>query len=136
MAKTEKVKRIIVDTNGLMAISDMGLDIFSAIDEACDFKYEIFVLEGTVKELEKIVKEQRGRYKRGAKLALTLLEKKKENGEVKIMPDPEPSKYVDDNLVDLSKEGCFVLTQDQILKRKLTKPYLTIRQKKKVMVVR
>lgn len=118
-----------------MAISEMGLDIFSAINEACNFKYKLFVLQGTVKELEMIVQEQRGRFKQGAKLALTLLKKKLENCELEIMNNPIPEKYVDDNLVILSKEGYLVLTQDVVLKRKLTKPYLTIRQKKKVMVV-
>ncbi|MBU1111405.1 MAG: hypothetical protein ABIG93_04890 [archaeon] len=129
------MKKIILDTNAFMAISEMGLDIFSAINEACNFKYKLFVLQGTVKELEMIVQEQRGRFKQGAKLALTLLKKKLENCELEIMNNPIPEKYVDDNLVILSKEGYLVLTQDVVLKRKLTKPYLTIRQKKKVMVV-
>lgn len=129
------MKKIIIDTNALMAISEMGLDLFTAIEEACDFKYKIFVLEGTVKELEKIVREQKGRFKQGAKLALTLIKKKRESGKLKVMKDPDDSKYVDDNLVVLSKDGYLVLTQDIVLKRKLTKPYLTIRQKKKVMVV-
>jgi len=129
------MKKVIIDTNALMAISEMGLDIFSAIDEACDFKYKLFILEGTVKELEKVVQEQRGRFKQAAKLALALLKKKQESNQVSIIKDPDPSKYVDDNLVALSKEGYLVLTQDVELKKKLIKPYLTIRQQKKVMVV-
>lgn len=117
------MKKVIVDTNALMAIGEFGVDIFSDLSE-----YKVFVLEGTVIELKKIIKEQRGKYKRAAKLALSLLKFKK----IKVL---KGDGYVDDLLIAYSKRGYLVLTQDLGVKRRLKKPYLTIRQKKRVVVI-
>ena len=121
-------KKIILDTNALMAISEFKMDIFSEL-EHLDYLCEVSVLSGTVDELKKIIIEQRGKYKRAASLGLALLEAKK----VKIL---KSSGDVDDALVKHSKKGSLVLTQDIGLKRRLRKPYLTIRQKRKVIVVK
>jgi len=121
-------KQIIIDTNALMAIAEFKLDLFAALQEACSFSYSIHVLEGTLKELEKIKIEQRGKFREAAALALQLVKAKK----VKILPD---TGNVDDVLVKYSQNGSLVLTQDVALKRRLQKPYLTIRQKKRIMMV-
>jgi len=121
--------KVILDTNALMAVSAFKVDVFSALERSCDFKYTLCVLSGTVKELEKVSKEQRMKYARAAKLALSLLKAKK----VTIV---KSSGYVDDVLVDYSHGGDLVLTQDVNLKKRLSKPYLTIRQKNRVVVVR
>ena len=123
------MKRVIIDTNALMAIADLKLNLFTEINATLDFPYQLFVLEGTIDELNKIIKEQRGKYKRAAKLILAIL-KAKNIGVIK------EKGYVDHILVEHSKLGDLILTQDIILKKKLTKPYLTIRQKKKVILVR
>ena len=117
--------KIFLDTNALMAITEFKLDIFS---ELSDFPYQLQVLSGTIDELEKIKKEQRGKYKRAAQLALSLVKAKK----IKIV---NSSGNVDHLLVKKSKHN-LVLTQDIALKRRLTKPYLTIRQKKKIILVK
>jgi len=122
------MKKIIIDTNALMAISELSLDIFTAINDFCDFTYSLHVLEGTIKELEKIKEEQRGKFKMAASLALQLLKAKN----VKVIPSMG---HVDDILVEYSQKGYLVLTQDVGLKKRLHKPYLTIRQKKKVVMV-
>jgi rRNA-processing protein FCF1 len=122
------MKQIIIDTNALMAIAEFKIDIFSELERVCDFNYDLFILEGIVKELNKIMEEQRGKYKRAAKLALSIIKAK---GIKKIAS----TGYVDDDLVILSQKGSLVLTQDFPLKKRLTKPYLTIRQKKKVILV-
>lgn len=122
------MKKIIIDTNALLAIAEFKLDIFSALQECCDFLYKTYVLSGTIKELEKIIEEQRGKYKWAAKLSLSLLKAKK----VGILKE---TGYVDDLLVEHSKKGDLVLTQDKELKRRLSKPYFTIRQKKKIIMV-
>ena len=122
------MKKIIVDTNALMAVSDLSIDIFSALEEACNFKFKIFVLQGTIDELHKIIAEQRGKFKRAAKLGLSLVEAKN-------LGIIESSGNVDDALVEYSKKGYLVLTQDVLLKKRLSKPYLTIRQKNKIILV-
>ncbi|PIZ50804.1 hypothetical protein COY27_05805 [Candidatus Woesearchaeota archaeon CG_4_10_14_0_2_um_filter_33_13] len=128
------IRRIILDTNVLMAIAEFKLDLISALEDTCDFHYELYVLQGTIDELNKIMDEQRLKYRQAAKLALAILKVKG----IKIIPSEKESKnqkYVDDQLVDLSKKGDLVLTQDVQLKKRLNKPYLTIRQKKSVMII-
>jgi len=111
-----------------MAIAEFKIDLFSELETVCDFSYDLFVLSGTIKELNKIMEEQRQKYKRAAKLALGMIKVK---GIKKIVS----SGYVDDLLVKHSQQGDLILTQDVELKKRLTKPYLTIRQKKKIIVV-
>ena len=123
------MKRIILDTNALMAIMEFKLKLFDQLETVCDFNYEVCVLEGTIKELKKIQEEQRMKYKRAAKLALGIIKVLK----LKRIPSEG---HVDYSLIEHSKNGDLVLTQDLGLKRRLTRPYMTIRQKKKVEVVK
>ena len=127
------LKKVFLDTNALMAISEFKLDIFTETMRVMDFKFQFYVLSGTIEELEKIVLEQRGRFKVAAKLALLLLKKRVTEGTIKVL---QSEGYVDDILIEKSRSGGLVLTQDMALKRKLQKPYLTIRQKKKVVLVK
>jgi len=122
------MKEIIVDTNAWMAITELKLDIFTALERDCDFLYRIVVLQGVIDELEKIISEQRGKFRQAALLALGIIKVKK----IKILPE---AGNVDDLLVQHSKEGDLVLTQDAALKKRLKKPYLTIRQKKRIILV-
>ena len=123
------MKKIIVDTNAWMAIAEWKINLLEEIHEIADFAYQVCVLSGTLIELKKIMEEQRGKFKRGAKLALSLI---KALGIKKI----NSTGYVDDVLVEYSAKGDLILTQDVALKKRLTKPYMTIRQKKRVILVR
>ena len=122
------MKKIILDTNAIMAISEFKLDLFTELDKVCDFPYQVFVVQGTLDELEKIQREQRAKFKQAARVGLLILRTKG----VQVIP---ASGDVDRLLVEHSKQGDLVLTQDMALKQRLQKPYLTIRQKKKVIVV-
>lgn len=123
------MKKILLDTNALMAIAELKIDIFQALASCCDFHFKVYVLDGTLEELEKIKLEQRGKYKQAAQLALSLIKAKN----IVIL---KKTGNVDDILAEESKNGSLILTQDIALKQRLTKPYLTIRQQKKIMVVR
>ncbi len=123
------MKRIILDTNALLAIAEWRIDIFTELQKSCDFNYSLVVLQGTIDELEKVKQEQRLRYKQAAKLALSLIEMKK----IAIISEEG---HVDDILVQHSFKGDYILTQDIALKKRLQKPYLTIRKEKKIIVVR
>ncbi|MAF99464.1 MAG: DNA-binding protein [Nanoarchaeota archaeon] len=120
--------KVILDTNTVMAIGQMKLDLFEEL-ERLPFEHNVFVLDKTIDELEKIKKKSKGKDSQAAKLALSILKAK---GIKKIKSSPG---YVDDLLVKLSKAGAIVVTQDKELKSRLTKPYLTIRQKKTVVKV-
>ena len=123
------MKKIIIDTNALMAIVEFKIDLFSELEKTCDFNYNLFILSGTIDELNKIMDEQRGKYKRAAQLALAILKTKK----VEVI---KSEGNVDDKLVECSKNSDIILTQDIALKKRLTKPYLTIRQKRKIILIR
>ncbi len=121
-------KQIILDTNALMAIAEFKIDLITELEKAYDFPYELCVLEGTIKELKKIQEEQREKFKRAARLALGIIKVK----DIKVLPSVG---YVDKELVKHSKRGDLVLTQDIELKKELSLPYLTIRQKKRVVLM-
>ena len=122
------MKTIILDTNALMAIAELNIDIFTEVERVCFFSYTFKVLSGTLEELQKIQQEQRGKFKAAAKLALSILQHKK----IAVLPSDG---NVDDVLISLSQQGNLILTQDRELKKKLTRPYLTIRQKKMIVLV-
>jgi len=121
--------QIFLDTNGLMAIGEFGIDVFDELEKLCDFKYEAIVLDKVIEELKKIGLEQRGKYKRASKLALGLIE-----GRTKIVKSKEG--YVDDLLVEVGKKGGIVLTQDKELKKRVKLvggKVIVIRQKKRLV---
>ncbi|MBI2146700.1 hypothetical protein HYU22_05145 [Candidatus Woesearchaeota archaeon] len=124
------MKKVIIDTNALMAMVEFKIDLFAEVEKACDFKYEIMVLEGTIKELQQIQAEQRSKFKRAATLMLAVLKAKKV-----LVITAAKNVVVDDELVQQSRQGALVLTQDRELKKRLSRPYLTIRQKRIVVLV-
>ncbi len=131
----EKVRKVVLDTNALLAIKQFNLDVLSAVDDACDFAYRLFVFEGTFDELDKIIDEQKGKDVVAAKLAKQIVMRKVNDGKIEIIDDFYPTHDVDYNLVHASRLGYLVLTQDRALKKRLEKPYLTIRQKMMVSMV-
>lgn len=122
------IKKIIIDTNAWMAVYEFNLDLLTALRESLDFSYKIYVLQATLDELKKIISEQRGRFKQAALLSLGLINDKK----IEVINELGNA---DDLLVAYSKQDYLILTQDVELKKRLKKPYLTIRQKKKIIVV-
>ena len=122
------MKRLIIDTNAWMAIAEFKLDIFAALERDLDFSYKIGVLQGTINELRQIASEQKGKYKQAALLTVGIIEAKR----VPVIPGLGE---VDKKLIECSRDGDLILTQDIALKKKLKKPYLTIRQKKRILMV-
>ena len=70
------MKTIIVDTNAWMSMIEFKMDLFTALDQICDFSYKVAVLEGTLQELKKIQENQKGKEKLTAKLVLDIIKKK------------------------------------------------------------
>ena len=110
---------------------ELKIDLFRELELCCDFRYQIVVPEEVVSELNKIQLEQRGKFKRAAKLVLDIIKAKK----LPLVKTEQKFLSVDDLLVDYSQHSSLVLTQDVILKKRLMKPYLTIRQKRRIMVI-
>lgn len=113
------MKKVIFDTNMLLAIHQYKIDIFSEVERIADFNYKLCILDKTVDELNKIIKEQKGKDKAAANLALRFLDR------FEIIKTKEGN--VDDILVSLSKENV-VATQDRELQKRLKSRYIVIKQ--------
>jgi len=124
------MEKIVIDTNFLMAISDLKIDVFEGIRNACNFKYQLYVLEGTLDELESFIKGSLLSKRQAASFAKKVLDTKA----VKVL------KIKSDKLVDnqlLALDGYIVATVDRSLRQGLKKKgvkVLTIRQKKHVVI--
>ncbi|MDP2906673.1 MAG: DNA-binding protein [Nanoarchaeota archaeon] len=116
------MKRVILDTNFLLAIGQFGIDVFSELERICDFPYKVFVLDKTIGELNKVLTTG-GKDKAAAKLALSLVKEK-----VEVIKTSDG--YVDDILVQLANEDNLVATQDKELKNRIKTRIITIKQKK------
>jgi len=124
------MKKIILDTNFLLIPAQFKVDIFDEIDRIILEKYELFVLDKTIDELNKIIndKKQKLRNRKAAKLGLQLLKSKK----VKIIKTREDL-LVDDLIVKL--KGYIVATQDIGLKNRIKGKIITLRAKKKLILI-
>lgn len=117
------MKRVILDTNMLLVPGQFKVDIFSELERVLDDSYEIVILEGTLVELERIAQTASGEDKRAARLAQMLLEherKKPRAGKCKgLKTVPSSNPHVDDAILEIAEDDCFVATNDQALKRRL-----------------
>jgi len=121
--------KIVLDTNFLMIPGQLGLDIFSELERICDFSYKVFIVEETIKELEKIAEKAKTSDKKAVRIAKELIKTKK----IGIIPAKEG--YVDDLLVELSKsEDIIVATNDTELKKRL-KRAIILKQKKYLSMI-
>ena len=123
------MKKVLLDTNALMAMVEFRVDLFTEIAKTLDFPATVCILQGAINELAKIISGESPKHAKIARLAQTLIKKR----DVEIIPS---SNDVDNLLRIYSRQGYLILTQDQELKRKLTKPYLIIRQKKKIVLIK
>lgn len=120
-----------MDTNFLLIPAQFKIDIFSEIERIMQHPYEIFILDKSVDELNKIIKEQKGKDKDAAKLALQLI-----YGKVNILKTDEG--LVDDLIVDLADNNTFVCTQDVELKKRLKEKkasIISMKQKKFISII-
>ncbi len=127
------MKKILLDTNFLLAPIQFKIDIFSEIDRICIFSYKLYILDRAIEELNNIIEKQKGKSKEAAKFALKLV-KLKEIGIIKTS-----EKLTVDELIlnNANKKEFIVATQDKLLKKELkTKhiPLIIIRQKKRLVL--
>ncbi len=135
------MKKIILDTNFAMIPATLGVDIFTKIKEKISEPYEIYVIDKTIDELEKIIREQKGKHKEAAKLTLKLLKDRTLSElDTKSLNITGNSKdlIVDDIIVEISDKNTIVATQDKDLKKRLREKNiktLILRNKKKVEII-
>lgn len=122
------MRKVILDTNMLLVPGQFKVDIFTELDRIMDEPYEIVVLEGTIEELQKIGETASGADKQAAKLAHLLLEHQQKRDfaasttsqckALKIIPGSKTA-YVDDAILEIAEDDCFVATNDGELKHRL-----------------
>lgn len=123
--------KIIIDTNFAMIPAMFKVDIFSEIERICSFEHKVFVLDKTLEELNKIIKEQKGKHKKDANLALQLLKAKA----ISVIGTGEG--YADDLIISLIAKDDYVATQDKELKKRVKAKgagVITMRQKKFLII--
>jgi rRNA-processing protein FCF1 len=111
-------REVIIDTNGLMVPGQFGIDIFMELKRLGFDSY--VVPRASVRELEKISTQGRGRDRTAAKIALSLLDR---------CTIVEKEGFADDVIMELatSKEDT-VLTSDVELKKRLCSKGVSIVQ--------
>lgn len=111
-------REVIIDTNGLMIPGQFGIDIFMELKRLGFDSY--VVPRASVRELEKISTQGRGRDRTAAKIALSLLDR---------CTIVEKEGFADDVIMELatSKEDT-VLTSDVELKKRLCSKGVSIVQ--------
>ncbi len=108
--------KVIIDTNGLMIPGQFGLDIFSELKRLGFEPY--LVARASVRELEKICSEGRGKDRTAAKIALSLLDR---------CTIIEKNGFADDIITDMAVDmNAAVLTNDIELKKRLCSKGVTI----------
>lgn len=108
------MRKILLDTNFLVYIAKYKIDLFSELNRICGFTYTLHILSGTLEELERLEFKE-------LKLIKVYLK------DVEVI---ESKNNVDDELVEYSRQGDIIATQDKELKKRLKNSYIIIRQKK------
>jgi len=125
--KPTRIVKVILDTNFLLVPGTLGVDVFTKIREL-DPSAELFVVDKTIDELNKIQAEQK-KFRSAAALAVQLLEQQK----VKIIKT-EKNKNTDLIIAETAEKNKYaVATQDKGLKKLLRQkqiPIIILRQKK------
>ncbi|MBD3202704.1 hypothetical protein GF327_00285 [Candidatus Woesearchaeota archaeon] len=127
------MKKVILDTNFLLIPYVFKVDIFNEIKRLINDKYELLIMQGTIDELDNIIKRQKKKHKRAANMALDLIKKKRikiinqeliEIDKQKSLNTRSNSKKVinvDKAILEIADKNTIVATQDQKLKNKLRK---------------
>lgn len=113
--------RVILDTNFLLAPFQFQVDIFEELERILDVKYDLYVTEGVISELQGLRTSE-------AKGALSLS---------KGLPRIAAEGNVDEALLALASKNTIICTNDKILIEKLKSkgaPVIYLRQKKHLIL--
>jgi len=119
-----RVKKVLLDTNFLLIPGQFKVDIFKEIDRIIDEKYQLFIIDKTLDELEKLIKGNKEKDKKAAMLGKQLIKNKK----VRVINTQGDN--VDDIIVKIKDKDTIVATQDKGLRKRLKGDVIVLRQKK------
>ena len=104
--------KIILDTNFLMIPIQFKVDIFSEFERLMEGQYELWIMEGTERELKKVAKNK-GKKGIPARLALKIIKK----NNIKVLKSKKD--HVDDAIVEIADKNTIVATNDKKLRQQL-----------------
>ena len=114
--------KIVLDTNFLISCLKFKIDFISELEGN-----ELFIVDKTKNELEKLIKGKNAKDKQRAKIILAIIKKKK----IKEI-STKVGETVDDKLASL--KDYIIATQDKELKKRIKGKKLIIRAKKKIEI--
>ncbi|MBI2148018.1 nucleotide-binding protein [Candidatus Woesearchaeota archaeon] len=128
-------KKVLLDTNFLLIPAQFGVDIFSEMERIIAVPFTLHVLKATIDEAGRIIRQQRGKDKAAAKIAIQLVKAKN----IGIIPSDQS--YADKAIIDLVEndpDEWIVATQDAGLTSELRSrniPIITLRKKKHLIMI-
>ena len=131
------MKKILIDTNFFMVPFTLKVDIFREIDRIIIDKYQSYIIDKTLEELNKILDTQTGKNKQAAKFAISLINVKKPH--IIETKKEDLAKDVDTLIIELAKKEDYIIaTQDALLKEKikhLGRNCIIVRKKQYLMII-
>ena len=136
------MQKILLDTNFLLIPAAFNVDIFSEFNRIFPIN-TLFILDKSLKELEGIILNQKGKYKQQAKIGLQMVKNYsittiKTEKHINTYKSTSKILSVDDLIVNFAiKENYIVATQDKEIKAKLkkhNKKAIILRQKKYLII--
>ncbi|PIN98666.1 MAG: hypothetical protein COT90_02975 [Candidatus Diapherotrites archaeon CG10_big_fil_rev_8_21_14_0_10_31_34] len=124
----EKFNKVVLDTNMLLAIGELKLDVFEEIEKFLG-KTEFFVPTEVLHEMEKLKKENKTKAK-NVLIAEIMIKKK-----CKIIKGE--NQEADKKMKELAEQGFIIATNDKELRRAIKKKGFKtafVRQKKVIVV--
>jgi len=127
------VKKIILDTNFLIICVDFGIDIIQEFERTLG-KYELYIFDETISELEVLLNKNKGKLKQNIKIVISIIKHLKKTKDLKILSSKN-HEYLDDLLVNFLKldKDYFVATNDKELQKRvldISLGVIYVRQKK------
>ncbi len=115
-----------------MAPGQFMVNVFSEIEKVMTVPYDLYIIDGTIDELNKLMVLGKQKDKQAAKLGLALLNELLKQKSLKMLAGSSYS-HVDDAIVDKCSDTVFVATMDRELKTRCKKKgasIITLKQKK------
>lgn len=122
-------KIILLDTSFLIACAEFKIDYFSEFERIFSSNYSLVIIDKVLAELNHLAATGELKKRLAAKLAKTIVEKKK----IKIVETKNKKDCTDDAIISVSDGNTIVATIDGELKRRLKSKgisVLVVRQKK------
>ncbi|NQU98190.1 hypothetical protein HQ533_01880 [Candidatus Woesearchaeota archaeon] len=125
-------QKVILDTNFLLIPGQFNVNIFAEIKRIMDVPYNLYIIDKTLEELNKLTVLGNTKDAKAAKLGMALLGGLAKQKSLKTLAS-FPDKNVDDAIVRKANKKVYIATQDKELKNRVKEKrahIITLKQKK------